>query len=452
MSGALCEAALELPTAASTLADLARSNMLLVPLDRRGQWYRYHHLFADMLRAEFERREPGAVDIVRRRASSWWLANGEPEDALHYAIAANDADAAAQLIEQVWPQVLWRGQPDTLERWIDWMDSRDAIRSHPMIAVIAAILCSATERASEAVRWSDRLDRWQREPGWAGDRATEGYAAMFRVLHPRHGVEQMRADLDEATRKLAATGESMAMLLLHQGMVCLLEGEAESADAFFQDASSAAEQIGAQEVRVQALYERSLLAMKRGDWIEARALVDRVGDAQRRGVEEAVVWTARARVAAHDRDVPLARDALLHALPFRTRSGHSHFAVQLRVELARVYLALADFNGAKAMTQEADEFLRGTHDLGTLMREVADLRAALKNHREATVVGPPALTAAELRLLPMLCTHMTTPEIADELFLSRHTVRSQMQSIYRKLDARSRSEAVTRAHQIGLLD
>ena len=82
MSGPLCEAVLDLPGAATILADLARSNLLLVPLDRRGQWYRYHHLFRDMLLAELERLEPRMLPVLRRRAAGWCLANGGPEEAL----------------------------------------------------------------------------------------------------------------------------------------------------------------------------------------------------------------------------------------------------------------------------------------------------------------------------------------------------------------------------------
>ncbi len=69
MCGPVCEAVLERPGAAATLADLARSNLLLVPLDRRGRWYRYHHLFRDMLLAELERLEPGLMPVLRRRAA-----------------------------------------------------------------------------------------------------------------------------------------------------------------------------------------------------------------------------------------------------------------------------------------------------------------------------------------------------------------------------------------------
>src|SRR5215469_7535961 len=71
MCAPLCEAVLELPGAAATLADLARSNLLLVPLDRRGQWYRYHHLFRDMLLAELERQAPDLIPVLQRRAATW---------------------------------------------------------------------------------------------------------------------------------------------------------------------------------------------------------------------------------------------------------------------------------------------------------------------------------------------------------------------------------------------
>jgi len=97
MCGPLCEAVLEQPGSAATLAELTRSNLLLVPLDRRRVWYRYHRLFRDMLLAELERREPGLVPVLRRRAARWCLRHGRPEEALEYFMAAGDEDAAASL-------------------------------------------------------------------------------------------------------------------------------------------------------------------------------------------------------------------------------------------------------------------------------------------------------------------------------------------------------------------
>ena len=99
--GPLCEAVLELPGSAATLMQLAQSNLLLVPLDRRGEWYRYHHLFRDMLLAELERQEPGLIPVLRRRAAGWCVRNGRPEEALEYSMAARDVETAAGLVEKL---------------------------------------------------------------------------------------------------------------------------------------------------------------------------------------------------------------------------------------------------------------------------------------------------------------------------------------------------------------
>jgi LuxR family transcriptional regulator, maltose regulon positive regulatory protein len=79
---------LEMGGAQVLLAELARSNLLLVPLDRQGEWYRYHHLFRDMLLAELGRLEPGLIPVLRRCAAGWCLDNGLPEEALDYCMAA----------------------------------------------------------------------------------------------------------------------------------------------------------------------------------------------------------------------------------------------------------------------------------------------------------------------------------------------------------------------------
>src|SRR5262249_55432324 len=131
MSGPLCEAVLEQPGAAATLAGLAQSNLLLVPLDRRGQWYRYHHLFRDMLLAELERLEPGMMPVLRRRAASWCLRHGLREEALEYSMAAGDVEAAGRLVETLMVPFYWQGRITTLHRWFRWLDERDGIERRP---------------------------------------------------------------------------------------------------------------------------------------------------------------------------------------------------------------------------------------------------------------------------------------------------------------------------------
>ena len=89
MSGALCDAVLDASGSAAVLANLERSNLLLVPLDRHGEWYRYHHLFREVLLEELRRDEPDVIPALRRRASDWCQRNGMHEAALEYSIAAD---------------------------------------------------------------------------------------------------------------------------------------------------------------------------------------------------------------------------------------------------------------------------------------------------------------------------------------------------------------------------
>src|SRR5271157_3449941 len=113
---------------------------------------------------------------------------------------------------------------------------------------------------------------------------------------------------------------------------------------------------------------------------------------------------------------------------------------------------LADVAGARTLMQETDEILRRRPRLGTLVDEARELRARLSKERQTNTPVASALTAAELRLLPLLTTHLSFPEIAAEMFVSRNTVKSQVLSIYRKLDSSSRNQAVTRARELGLLE
>ena len=138
------------------------------------------------------------------------------------------------------------------------------------------------------------------------------------------------------------------------------------------------------------------------------------------------------------------RPELTYALP--------HFALQARIELTRVYLALADTAAARTLIREIDDLLRRRPAMGNLAGQAEALRAQLSKERRSDIPRASALTAAELRLLPLLSTHLSLPEIAQELFLSRNTIKSETNSIYRKLGASSRSQAVSRSRELGLLE
>jgi LuxR family transcriptional regulator, maltose regulon positive regulatory protein len=159
-----------------------------------------------------------------------------------------------------------------------------------------------------------------------------------------------------------------------------------------------------------------------------------------------------ARTALHRGDVPRAQQHLARAARLRPLLSHAfpHFAVQTLLELARGYLALDDAAGARMVLREARDIIQRRPNLGVLPQQAEELRSRLETVRGGTV-GPSSLTTAELRLLPLLATHLSFREIGERLHVSRHTVKSQAISVYRKLGVASRSQAITRVQELGLL-
>jgi LuxR family transcriptional regulator, maltose regulon positive regulatory protein len=460
MCGPLCEAVLERAGSAAILEDLARSNLLLVPLDRRGEWYRYHHLFRDMLLVQLHRLEPGLMPVLRRRAAAWCLDNGMPEAALECSIAAGEVDAVAGLAGLLVVPAYQQGRVTTVQRWFRWLEDHGGIAGHPIVAVLAAIVSALTARPVEAERWADVVDRWQYgDADRPDDPPAEAWAAVLRALLCRRGVKQMRADAHEAVRRFAALGIVAPAPALFQGIARVLCGDLEGGDMSLEDAVSVGADASAPEVFPVALCERALVAMARGEWDRAEALAGQARNAlQQAGAEDSyaapLICAVQARLAIHRADAATARQELVKAQQPRPLLTYAlpHVAVQARIELARAHLALADRAGARTLMREVDDLLRRRPGLGTLAAEAGALRAQLARERGACIPGASALTAAELRLLPLLSTHLSFPEIAQEMVLSRHTIKSQVNAIYRKLGASSRSQAVSQSRDLGLLE
>jgi LuxR family transcriptional regulator, maltose regulon positive regulatory protein len=459
MCGPLCDAVLEQSGSAAVLADLEQSNLLLVPLDRRGEWYRYHHMFRDALLAELHRMEPGLMAVLRRRAAEWCLQNELPEEALEYTIAAGDVNATAGLMEQLTVPVWRQGRVTTVQRWFQWLEDHGGMNGHPMAAVLAALLAALIARPADAERWANVVDRWQYgDTTRPDDPSTEAWAALVRAILCRHGLKQMREDADEAVRRFATENFVTSAPALMQGVARVLSGDLDGGDAALEDAASVAEKVGADEDLALALCERALVAFERGEWDRAEIVANQAHAALRRARREEsyaapLVAAAQARAVLHRGDLAAVRQHLVSAQRLRPLLTYAlpHLAIQARIELVRVYVALADLPGARTLMREIDDLLRRRPEMGTLVGQAGALRAQLSKESSASGPAASALTAAELRLLPMLSTHMSIPEIAGEMFLSRNTIKSEVNSIYRKLGASSRSQAVTRSRELGLL-
>jgi LuxR family maltose regulon positive regulatory protein len=241
------------------------------------------------------------------------------------------------------------------------------------------------------------------------------------------------------------------------GIAHWLDGDVDRADELLAEAAAEGLEVGAPEPAVVALSERAMLALGRGTWVEAEELANRAfSQVDRARLAEypttAVLFAVAARVALHRGETQRGHELLRRAQRLQPRLAYAlpYFSVQLRLELGRAYLSLADAGGARTDLREADTLLGGQPDLGTLPSQVKELRRSLEAmHVDAP--GASTLTTAELRLIPYLGTHLSFRQIGQRLYLSPHTVKSHAISIYRKLSVNSRSAAVERAREFGLL-
>jgi LuxR family maltose regulon positive regulatory protein len=315
-------------------------------------------------------------------------------------------------------------------------------------------------RAPEATQWLAIAETGQGNgPLLDGLTTLHPWQALVRAVLCEGGVERMLVDAEVAVSELPPTSPWRPVAQLLAGAALALLGDADRAEAMLADAADTAEALGATDTCVAALSERALVAADRGDNASAEHLSERARlvaagadvDAPIAGALEAALF---ARTLLRRRTWNEARDQLASAdrLPAGPSRAFPWLAVQAQLELAGAYLTLRDPGAAQAAVAAAREILDHMPWLGLLDEQAAALQQAIDDLRDSQQAEDFGLTPAELRLIPLLASHLSFPEIGARFFLSRNTIKTQAISIYRKLGASSRSEAVERARSVGLLD
>ena len=456
MCGPLCDAILGEKGSGHVLEQLESRNLLVVPLDRRREWYRYHHLLRELLQTELRRREPDLVQDLHFRAAAWFEANAMPEAAIEHAQAAGDYDRVARLVLELQQPVWAGGRVETVLRWMEWLRDVTAAEHFGAIAVHGSLIFALLGKPSEAERWAAAVERAS-PTGILPDGSTmEGTLAYLRAILCRNGAEEMRRDARAARDGLSPASPYRVTMLYTEGISYLLQDDLTRAAPILARAATDAGQFGASPLTALILAEQCNLAAECDNWAEVTALAQRavaIVEAGRFGDywTSALVYAWATRAALHQGELARARFYLGRVSRLRPLLTYvlPVVSVQTLLEMARAYLTLADPGGASAVLAQAHDILQQRPDLGVLPRQAAGLQARLATIK-AGAAGASSLTAAELRLLPLLPTHLSFREIGERLFVSSHTVRTQAYSAYRKLGVSSRSEAVTRIRELGL--
>ena len=393
LSGPLCDAVVGGSGGRSMLQRLDRGNLFLVPLDEQRRWYRYHHLFADVLQARLLDEEPGLVPDLHGRASRWYADNGEPAEAIRHAMAAGDVQRAADLVELNLAAVRRDRQDPLLRRWLEALPD-DVIRMRPVLCVAYAGSRLATAeiggvdaRLQDAERWVEAMARAEdgRPDGMVAVNEQQlawlpTWTAIYRaalalaqgdgqatVVHARRALS-LRDDED-----LLALGAGTALI----GLASWAKGDLETTHASyvacldtFERAGHVADVLGI-AITVGDIYSAfGRLSDAMRTYEDALRLAATVDDPPR-GTADMHVGLSTIHYARGDLDA--ARQALLRSQELGEHKGLPQNRYRWRVAMARIREAEGDLDGALELLDEADRLYVG--DFSPRVRPVPAVKA-----------------------------------------------------------------------------
>jgi ATP/maltotriose-dependent transcriptional regulator MalT len=449
----LCGAVLGRPDADDALQALARTNLFLLPLDDRGQWYRFHHLFAQLLRVELERREPELVGELHRRAFNWHSRHGTADEAIHHAMSAGAFSEAGELVAEAWVHYANAGRTASVQEWLRRFPG-DVLDADARLLLVQAWVAAMRGREADMRRAVARVHDLG---GLGAGPLPDGFASLessVSTLRATFGWGDVSAILEHGARSAEIEGPDSPwrpVIAWGLGWAHYLRDELEEAERWLGETATLAPRTDQWIVGVAALADLSLIAGRRGqrddqmriareavDTARARGLLDAIEDGEVHSAH-GVALVAQGRV---EEAIPeLERGVFLRRL-----WGQPLDLVDGLIELGAGLAAIGDERAAIEAFDEAEAIIGGCRDPAALPVRLADARRAARIVRPAPANGE--LSDRERTVLRLLGSGLSEREIGRELYVSFNTVHSHVKAIYRKLGVSSRAEAVERARHL----
>ena len=453
MCGPLCDALLEEEGSAKLLDALARANLFLLPLDDSGEWYRFHHLFAQLLRVELEHREPGLAPTLHRRAFAWHRDNGSLDAAIEHALEGGAFAEAGELVAAAWIDYLQVARHTTVLAWLERFP-RELVREDPQLLLVQAWVLSLSakrEAAADAIAALERLGRLDAGPLPDGFSSAEASLATLRATIP---WGDFGAGLENARRAAELEGPTSPwrpLVSCSLGMCLYFSGEFDEAARWLVESTEPALAYRQWRVAVSALAHRSLVAGELRQVDEQALLAERALDVAREhgleDVEGEVFVALGASLAARGRlDEALA--SLERAVVLTRAAGYPRGLADALIRQAAVLRAMARHEDVAAVIEDARATVESCPDPRLLAERLAALERPPRTRRRN---GEAALSERELVILRLLTSRLSERDIGRELYLSHNTIHSHTRSIYRKLGVSSRGEALEKAGTLGIL-
>ena len=452
LSGRLCDAVIEEKDSAFKLEALSRTNLFLTPLDDESEWYRFHHLFAQLLRVELERREPDIIATLHRRAYAWHREFGTTDEAIHHAVEAGAFGEAAERLEASWVLYANSCRYATVLAWLRRFPD-EVLNGNTRLLLVQAwalTLSGLRDEATTVIAEVERLGGLGEGPLSDGFSSAEASLTMLRAALPWGDVGSQLQNGLHAIELEGPESPWLPVALFAVGLGLYYSGESEEADRWFEETAAIAPASEQWIVAASSLAYRSLIAGEGARVEEQRLLGDDAAElARAHHVEEA------------DGEVPVAQGMSLAArgrpeegLPLIERGVDFLRVWGQPVELANALLCqvsvrhrLGERDRSLAVLSEARSIIESCADPGNLAERLTALERSLVARPGRERQG---LTQAEVRVFRLLDSDLSEHDVGRQLVLSHNTVHSHLRSIYRKLGVSSRVDALKRGRELGL--
>jgi LuxR family transcriptional regulator, maltose regulon positive regulatory protein len=451
--GPLCDAVLEQEGSDRLLAGLARTNLFLMPLDDRGQWYRFHHLFAQLLRVELAHREPGLAPTLHRRALAWYRDNSSVDEAIEHALAAGEFAEAAEMLAREWSSYADVSRFTTIIGWLGRLP-QELLRTDPSLLLVSAWMHSMSgerDAAAETMAAVEQLVPLDTGPLPDGFSSVESSLVTLRALSSWGDTGAGLASARRAAELEGPDSRWRPVVYCALGAALYFQGRFEEAERQLQEAAELAPLRQQWWIATSAIAYRSYATGELG-WVDTQvALAEQAVQLARErdgwGVDgEAFVALGSALAARGEFDdaLPLLEQG---AAILRSR-GRPHPLANALIFQGKLLRAMGRGEDAAAVLREARLAIEPSRDPGILAERLSALEwsAPRNGHR-----GDGALSERELAILRMLKGPLSERDIGRELYLSHNTIHTHTRSIYRKLGVSSRSQALESARKLGLI-
>ena len=261
LTGDLCDVVTGRRGGAETLARLERSNAFIIPLDRDARWYRYHHLFGELVAAELHRTRPAEERLLHQRAFEWLRDAGEVADAIGHGLAAGEIDAAADLLSENNFPMVNSGRAETARALVASFPP-EIVADHQPFAVAAAGINAMTGYSEAAQRWLDVAEKATHEgPRPDGMASTTSSIGLVRGSLAPNGVDAALADGHTALELEPRGGETWTLAALLVGRSLVMRGDVDESTEYLEEV----ERGEWTNMRAYAMAELSLGQLGRGD-------------------------------------------------------------------------------------------------------------------------------------------------------------------------------------------